>query len=156
MYYPFCLLIFSSTTQASSSTADWQTIKKYLDPNPQLRGIEKGRYAPKVCCVEELDVNSMDTIVLYCHKLHVVITKVEFAILLICFSSLFNEALDSKALVDGRNVVLTCWNIWVDKLFIRQTLQYKLFGTFCSLDMTDHCTNSIYIVCQECRISTGF
>ena len=44
----FCLSFFS-TTQASSSTADWQTIKKYLDPNPQLRGIEKGRYAPKVC-----------------------------------------------------------------------------------------------------------
>ena len=33
---------------ASSSEKQWEDVKQYLDPNPQLKGVDKGRYATKV------------------------------------------------------------------------------------------------------------
>ena len=46
----------SSSSKASGTTAttsahsekQWKEIKQYLDPNPQLKGVDKGRYATKV------------------------------------------------------------------------------------------------------------
>ena len=33
---------------ASTSEKQWEDVKQYLDPNPQLKGVDKGRYATKV------------------------------------------------------------------------------------------------------------
>lgn len=38
-------------TETSTRTVaehQWETVKQYLDPNPQLKGVEEGRYADKV------------------------------------------------------------------------------------------------------------
>ena len=39
-----------SGTSAKNSHSEqrWEDVKQYLDPNPQLKGIEKGKYATKV------------------------------------------------------------------------------------------------------------
>ena len=42
-----------TTTQPATgrhSEQQWAQVKQYMDPNPQLKGIEQGRYAAKVSC----------------------------------------------------------------------------------------------------------
>lgn len=36
------------------SEQKWEEVKQYLDPNPQLKGVEEGRYATKVSCEVEV------------------------------------------------------------------------------------------------------
>ena len=36
-------------TTSAHPEGQWEEIKQYLDPNPQLKGVDKGRYATKVC-----------------------------------------------------------------------------------------------------------
>lgn len=38
--------------KSKESERRWSEVKKYLDPNPQLRGWDKGKYADKVKVVE--------------------------------------------------------------------------------------------------------
>ena len=40
----------SGTTILGNTTSEtqWEEIKQYLDPNPHLKGVDKGRYATKV------------------------------------------------------------------------------------------------------------
>ena len=41
----------SNGKQSSGTTTSekqWEEVKQYLDPNPQLKGVDKGRYATKV------------------------------------------------------------------------------------------------------------
>lgn len=35
-------------TVSGTDSKQWEDMKQYLDPNPQLRGVEQGRYAVKV------------------------------------------------------------------------------------------------------------
>ena len=32
----------------SQADADWKEVRGFMDPNPQLRGVPLGKYAPKV------------------------------------------------------------------------------------------------------------
>ncbi len=38
----------SLLVNAATSGKQWEDVKQYLDPNPQLKGVDKGRYATKV------------------------------------------------------------------------------------------------------------
>jgi hypothetical protein len=38
----------SILVNAATSGKQWEDVKQYLDPNPQLKGVDKGRYATKV------------------------------------------------------------------------------------------------------------
>ena len=40
----------ATTTKTLETKKQWADVKQYLDPNPQLKGVEKGRYAAKVRC----------------------------------------------------------------------------------------------------------
>ena len=31
--------------------AEWQEVRSLMDPNPQLKGVDPGKYTPKVCCI---------------------------------------------------------------------------------------------------------
>lgn len=46
------------TESRESLEAEWKEVRSFMDPNPQLRGVSLGRYAPKVetltGCVELL------------------------------------------------------------------------------------------------------
>ena len=37
-----------TTHNAAATEAKWEGVRQYLDPNPQLKGTDLGRYAPKV------------------------------------------------------------------------------------------------------------
>ena len=38
----------SKSCRTTGSDKNWEEVKQYLDPNPQLKGLDKGRYATKV------------------------------------------------------------------------------------------------------------
>ena len=49
IYVYVTFAVSEKPTQSTAATEDkWDEIKQYLDPNPQLRGTDLGRYAPKV------------------------------------------------------------------------------------------------------------
>ena len=37
-----------AVSKSSETKKQWEEVKQYLDPNPQLKGVEEGRYAAKV------------------------------------------------------------------------------------------------------------
>ena len=45
----FSLPLTASDKTTEQAEAKWEEIKQYWDPNPQLKGTDLGRHAPKVC-----------------------------------------------------------------------------------------------------------
>jgi len=41
----------SKHSNDDSDESEWQKLKQFLDPNPQLKGVSQGDRQPKVCCV---------------------------------------------------------------------------------------------------------
>ena len=44
-------------TVSGTHSEQWEEMKQYFDPNPQLKGVEQGRYAVKVRTHSELHFN---------------------------------------------------------------------------------------------------
>lgn len=42
------MIVSPSSRTTGEREEEWQGIRKYLDPNPHLKGVDKGRDAPKV------------------------------------------------------------------------------------------------------------
>lgn len=50
--------VYKVTESGESLEAEWKEVRSFMDPNPQLRGVALGRYAPKVETLTEWNVLS--------------------------------------------------------------------------------------------------
>jgi len=56
------MIVSPSSQMTGGREEEWQGIRKYLDPNPHLKGVDMGRDAPKVSETRVFSISGSDSV----------------------------------------------------------------------------------------------